>query len=240
MLTQAGPGVPCFRRRAGREALTVAQLRAPNRMGTDRLAGVGRYSSPLPPDDLWDAIAPLLPPPRPRPKGGRGPIENRAALTGILFVLRSGLSREMLTAEMGCGCRMSCWRRLRDWQEKGVWAQLHQILLERLHTAGEIDWNLASLDSASVPEKRGPATSPNPRTEARRARSGHLVTDARGTPLGLCLSGANRHDSPLLAPTLDAILPLRNGQRGRLRCHSQPDQTVLLDALSPASRPPRQ
>ncbi|MGT2489237.1 transposase [Methylobacterium oryzae CBMB20] len=76
---------------------------------------------PLLPDDLWDVIAPLLPPPRPRPKGGRRPIENRAALTGILFVLRSGLPWEMLPAEMGCGCGMSCWRRLRDWQEAGVW-----------------------------------------------------------------------------------------------------------------------
>ena len=61
---------------------------------------------PLLPDDLWDEIAPLLPPPRPRPKGGRPLIENRAALTGILFVLRSGLPWEMLPAEMGCGSGM--------------------------------------------------------------------------------------------------------------------------------------
>ncbi|WP_139234280.1 transposase, partial [Methylobacterium pseudosasicola] len=80
---------------------------------------------PLLPDDLWTEIAPLLPPSRPRPKGVRRPIENRAALTGILFVLRSGVPWEMLPAEMGCGCGMSCWRRLRDWQAAGVWARLH-------------------------------------------------------------------------------------------------------------------
>ncbi len=127
---------------------------------------------PLLPDDLWTEIAPLLPPPRPRPKGGRPPIENRAALTGILFVLRSGLPWEMLPVEMGCGCGMSCWRRLRDWQEAGVWARLHQVLLERLHAAGEIDWGRASLDSASVPAKKGglpPARTR--RTGARRERS---------------------------------------------------------------------
>ncbi len=124
------------------------------------------------PDDLWTEMAPLLPPPRPRPKGGRPPIDNRAALTGILFVLRSGLPWEMLPAEMGCGSGMSCWRRLRDWQEAGVWARLHQVLLERLHAAGEIDWRRASLDSASVPAKKGglpPARTR--RTGARRARS---------------------------------------------------------------------
>jgi transposase len=109
----------------------------------------------LVPDDLWAAIEPLLPPRRPKPKGGRPPIPDRAALTGIVFVLRSGIPWEMLPAEMGCGSGMSCWRRLRDWQAAGVWAALHLALLQRLHGAGQIDWRRAALDSASVPAKRG-------------------------------------------------------------------------------------
>ena len=126
----------------------------------------------LVPDDLWAVLAPLLPPARPRPKGGRPPIPDRAALTGILFVLRTGLPWEYLPQEMGCGSGMSCWRRLRDWQAAGVWARLHRALLERLHAAGQIDWSRASLDSASVPAKKGalpPARTR--RTGARRARS---------------------------------------------------------------------
>ena len=71
-------------------------------------------------------------------------------------------------------------------------------------------------------EERGSATGPNPTDLGKAGTKRHLVTDARGTPLGLCLSGANRHDSPMLAPTLDAIPPLRNGQRGRPRC--RPDK----------------
>ena len=66
-------------------------------------------------DDLWAAIAPLLPPEPPKPKDGRPRLPDRAALIGILFVLKSGLPWEMLPAEMGCGSGMSCWRRLRDW-----------------------------------------------------------------------------------------------------------------------------
>ena len=84
------------------------------------MSAVVLMARPLVPDDLWTEIEPLLPPPRPRPKGGRRPIESRAALTGIVFVLRSGIPWEMLPAEMGCGCGMSCWRRLRDWQAAGV------------------------------------------------------------------------------------------------------------------------
>ena len=106
------------------------------------------------PDDLWAVIAPLLPPSRPRPKGGRPPIPDRAALTGILFVLRTGLPWEYLPQEMGCGSGMSCWRRLRDWQAAGVWAALDRALLERLEGATQLDWRRAALDSASVAAKR--------------------------------------------------------------------------------------
>ena len=127
---------------------------------------------PLVPDDLWAAVEPLLPPEPPKPKGGRPRLPDRAALTGILFVLKSGVPWEMLPAEMGCGSGMSCWRRLRDWQEAGVWAALHRVLLERLQAAGQLDWSRAALDSASVPAKRG-ARRPAPTrpTAARRARS---------------------------------------------------------------------
>ena len=106
-------------------------------------------------DDLWAVIAPLLPPEPAKPKGGRPRLPDRAALTGILFVLKSGLPWEMLPAEMGCGSGMSCWRRLRDWHEAGVWTALHRVLLERLQAAGQIDWRRAALDSASVPAKGG-------------------------------------------------------------------------------------
>ncbi len=106
-------------------------------------------------DDLWAAIAPLLPPEPAKPKGGRPRLADRAALTGILFVLKSGLPWEMLPAEMGCGAGMSCWRCLRDWHEAGVWTALHRALLEHLQAAGQIDWRRAALDSASVPAKGG-------------------------------------------------------------------------------------
>ena len=127
----------------------------------------------LVPDDLWAVIAPLLPPERLKPKGGRPPIPDRAALTGILFVLKTGLPWEYLPAEMGCGSGMSCWRRLHDWHKAGVWTALHRALLERLHGAGQLDWRRAALDSASVPAKRGARTlARTRRTGANRAPSG--------------------------------------------------------------------
>jgi transposase len=106
-------------------------------------------------DELWDTIEPLLPEEPPKPKGGRPRIEDRAALTGILFVLKSGIPWEMLPQEMGCGSGMTCWRRLKEWNEAGVWERLHLLLLERLGEAEQIDWERACVDSASIPAKRG-------------------------------------------------------------------------------------
>jgi transposase len=107
-------------------------------------------------DELWETIEPLLPPEPPKPKGGRARIDDRANLTGIVFVLKSGIPWEMLPQEMACGSGMTCWRRLKEWQEAGVWEKLHRVLLERLGEAEQIDWERASLDSASIPAKRGP------------------------------------------------------------------------------------
>ena len=126
-------------------------------------------------DELWEVVEPLLPEEPPKPKGGRPRVDDRAALTGILFVLKSGIPWEMLPQEMGCGSGMTCWRRLKEWNEAGVWERLHHELLDRLGKADEIDWHRASLDSASVPAPGG-AKRPAPirRIKERRARSAML------------------------------------------------------------------
>ena len=110
-------------------------------------------SKPPVTDELWEIIEPLLPPEPCKPKGGRPRVPDRAALAGIIFVLRSGLPWEMLPQEMGCGSGVTAWRRLRDWQQRGVWRKLHRALLNRLGEADKIDWSRASLDSDTVAAK---------------------------------------------------------------------------------------
>lgn len=129
-------------------------------------------SKPLVSDELWAVVEPLLPQERPKPKGGRPRVSDRAVLTGILFVLKSGITWEMLPQELGCGSGMTCWRRLRDWQRAGVWERLHHTLLQRLADADKLDWSRASLDSASVAAKRGAKRPARiQRIVANRARS---------------------------------------------------------------------
>jgi len=136
-------------------------------------------AAPLVPDDLWAAVSPLLPPEPRKPRGGRPRAPDRAALAGIIFVLRTGIQWRDVPAEMGCSGK-TCWRRLVEWHAAGVWAALHRVLLERLRGADRLDWRRASLDSASVRATRG-ARRPGPtrRTAARRAPSATSWSTAR-------------------------------------------------------------
>ena len=121
-------------------------------------------------DEFWEQIEPLLPPERPKPKGGRPRIADRQVLTGVLFVLKTGIPWEYLPQEMGCGSGMTCWRRLRDWQEAGVWERLHRLVLEQLHGGDRIDWTRAVVDSASVRAVLGGTSQgPTPPIGPRRA-----------------------------------------------------------------------
>ena len=108
-------------------------------------------------DALWARIAPLLPKRRRRAgrRLGRPRVPDRAALTGIVFVLRAGLPWQMLPKEMGCGSGSTCWRRLVQWQRAGVWNRLHTVLLAELRRHGQLDLARAIVDSASLRALRG-------------------------------------------------------------------------------------
>jgi transposase len=130
-------------------------------------------AKPLVADELWAIIEPLIPQkPRRRRFPGRKRLDDRAALTGIIFVLKSGIGWENLPQEMGCGSGMTCWRRHREWLAAGVWDKLHAVRLERLDQAGKIDWSRAAVDSGSVRAVFwGPRRDRTQSTERKKAAS---------------------------------------------------------------------
>lgn len=201
------------------------RLRVPNRTGKDRL---GRrwwvWRTRLLPDDLWDAIAPLLLPPRPRGKGGRRPIEDRAALTGILFVLRSGLPWEMLPAEMGCGCGMSCWRRLRAGLCRALRAKASRAarnsgvtagssILLKAQDEGTHAWFNRFRHQPTVPSRPSIARGPAPAVPVPGS-----VPSGTGRRI---LARWQRHRAPHGTPhgTLWGTLRVRRSHRGRAARH---------------------
>ncbi len=130
-------------------------------------------AQPLVGDELWGLVRPLIPEVRRRYRyPGRKRIEDRKVLTGILFVLKTGIAWEDLPRELGCGSGMTCWRRLREWQEAGVWQRLHELLLARLQVADQIDWSRAVVDTAQIPAVLGaPKPVPAPSTGAKAVPS---------------------------------------------------------------------
>lgn len=106
-------------------------------------------AEPLVTDELWAKVEPLLPTTSGR-KGGRPRVPDRACLTGILFVLKTGIQWEDLPQEMGCGCGMTCWRRLHEWHEAGVWKQLHEQLLAGLRACGQLELAAVIADASYV------------------------------------------------------------------------------------------
>lgn len=141
-------------------------------------------------------------------------------LQGILFVLYTGIQWEFLPQELGFGSGPTCWRRLAEWQAVGVWDELQQVLLDKLRHADQLDFTRAVVDSSQVPAKRGRSSGkvgPSPVDRGRPGSKHHVLTDARGTPLCISLTGGNRHDITQLLPLLTAIPSVR-GRRGRRRC----------------------
>ena len=112
---------------------------------------------PLVDDELWQRIQQVLPPPKPRrPRyPGRKPIDDRRALTGILFVFKMGIPWEELPHEMGSGSGMTCWRRLQQWLRTGAWEQMQPILQAALAEADKIDWSRAAREAANRPAPVG-------------------------------------------------------------------------------------
>ncbi|MEU6171623.1 IS5 family transposase [Streptantibioticus parmotrematis] len=173
----------------------------------------------LVPEDLWERVAPLLPPaPKRRHRHpGRPRVPNRAALAGILYVLRTGVAWHDVPAKtVGCS-GVTAWRRLRDWTAAGVWTRLHAALLTELRRTDLLDLDDCAVDGSHVRAlKRGDLVGPSPVDRARSGSKHHVIVDRHGTPLAVTLTRGNRHDVTQLLPLLDAIPAIR-GLRGRPR-----------------------
>jgi transposase len=166
---------------------------------------------PLVSDALWQRLEPLLPPaPWRRFRfPGRKPLDFRQILTGILFVLKTGIAWDDLPAELGCGCGKTCRHYLRLWHQAGVWHRLHALLLAELNAADQINWSRAIIDAsfAKAPEG-GEDTGPNPTDRSKSGSKHHLMTDAQGIPLSATVTAANVPDVTQTFAVLTAMPPV--------------------------------
>jgi transposase len=111
-------------------------------------------------DELWARLEPLLPVHQRRFRHpGRKRTPDRAALEGILFVARTGIGWNRLPTELFGASGATCWRRLAEWQDAGVWQRLHERLLAELRAAGRLDLESALVDSSHLRALKGGSSS---------------------------------------------------------------------------------
>jgi transposase len=160
-------------------------------------------------EPLWNQFAALLPE-RPtyhpdHPLGCHRPrVSDRIIFDKLLQLLRFGCSYEAIADTT---CSATTIRNRRDeWIRLGVFARLKQIALESYDRSVGLVLDQIAVDGSITKAPGGgevAGRSPVDRGKQALKRSG--MTDGHGTPLGRVLAGANRHDSPLLAPTPDHL-----------------------------------
>jgi transposase len=123
-------------------------------------------------EELWAALAPHLPGrPRYNPKGGHPWCDDKAALRGILYLLREGCRWQKIPSKaLDCPSGSTCWRRFHAWTAAGVWAKAHLQLLDLLGEQGVLDLHQVVVDSASLrAQKGGRIPDATPPTGAKKA-----------------------------------------------------------------------
>ena len=160
------------------------------------------------PDPLWKKIQPLLGKEKPPGTPGRPVVPYRTVFDGILYLLRTGAQWKHAPTEFGSGSTLH--RRFQQWRTRGVFKRLCRLLLREYDDKLGILWVWQALDSASTKAPLGgEKTGKNPTDRAKLGTKRHVVCDQRGAPLGLVVSGANRHDKKVALQTVDAITVAR-------------------------------
>ena len=169
------------------------------------------------PLEFYETVEHFLPPEpsSPSSQGGRPPVSNYTALKVIWFVLVTGIRWRDVPLEMGC-CGETARTRLRDWEELGVWEEIHQEMLRRLRQADALEPNIVIIDSAHVRALGGGDLSgPSPVDRAKPGRKYTLIVDRNGVPLGIRISPGNVSDHQEALPIVMLEFPQVGGKVGR-------------------------
>ena len=118
-------------------------------------------------DEQWAKIEPLLPKLKPGSKGGRPWADNRQVLEGILWILRTGAPWKDLPSRYPSPS--TCWRRLRLWEDEGIWLDIWRKFLADLDEADLLDWEETFIDGSFAPAKKGATASEKPRRAKERS-----------------------------------------------------------------------
>ncbi len=155
-------------------------------------------------DAMWQRMEPLIPARPAHPKGGRPANDDRQLMGAILYVLRTGIQWNALPREQGASTTV--YDRYRLWMEQGVFARMWEAGLQEFDEVVGIEWEWQSLDGAMTKAPfGGAATGANPTDRGKKGTKRSTLSEGHGLPLAIAVAGANVHDTPLVAATLDDV-----------------------------------
>jgi putative transposase len=179
-------------------------------------------------EEFWEKVQPLIPPAPSRTRGGRPRMSERKAFEAMIYVLRTGIQWNALPRELGASSTVH--ERFQEWERAGFFERLWQVGLAEYEEMEGVEWEWQALDGVMTKAPLGKdATGKNPTDRAKMGTKRSLLTDGAGIPLAVVVDGANRHDSKLLAATLDGIVVARPVS-GELQASRQQPQHLCLDA----------
>lgn len=181
-------------------------------------------------DEMWHTIEAVLPPTKPEGSVGRPALSNRQVYHGVVYVLRTGCQWKSLeTAWFGAASSLHA--RFQAWCVQGVWRRVFRLVLTLYDRLQRIQWRWQALDCKSVAAPLGgEATGTNPTDRGKYGSKRHVLVDARGAPLSVTISAANRHESQYAIATLKAM-PIRKPKRIYRVHHLCADKAYDSDAI---------
>jgi len=157
------------------------------------------------PDELWERIVPLLPPPKAKKKSGRPRMDDRKAMTAIFYLLRTGCQWKALPRSLGASSTVH--DRFQEWRRAEVFVKMWRAGVIEYDAVKGLAWEWQSMDGGITKSPLGgPATGPNPTDRGKKGTKRSLLTEGAGIPIGVAVDGANRHDMKLVEPTLETIV----------------------------------
>lgn len=157
-------------------------------------------------DRFWEVVAPLLEPFKRRRPGGSKPLDFRALLNGIFYLLKTGCQWAFLPAEYGS--KSTIHEHFQRWVGGGVFTAMFRLGADRYEELQGFTWTWQSMDGTLVQAPvrqtlclQDEGLGRNPTDRGRSGSKIHLLVDQTGMPSGVALAGANVHDSRLVTAT---------------------------------------
>ncbi len=155
------------------------------------------------PKAIWEKIKPFIIVDQTGQRGRPRTVDFQQILSGIFYILRTGSQWQACPREFGAPSTVYYW--FNRWCREGIFKKIWEIALKEYDDLKGLEWKWQSIDSTmNKAPLGGEDTGANPTDRGKKGTKRSVLTEGKGIPLALVITGANRHDTTVFEQTLDA------------------------------------